>query len=381
MRIASVPVVLGAALLLATTACSSSDDTGSGDGADAGKGPIVVEATDSACKVARSEAAAGTIEFTVKNTGSKVNEFYVYGEGDQIIGEVENVTPGLTRTFRVEVATPGTYETACKPGMKGKGIRADFTVTGATTSQAPDAGMDAAVKQYQAFVSEQSDLLLERTTTFVTAVKAGKVDEAKANFALARGPWERIEPVAESFGDLDPRIDGREDVVEEGMKFTGFHRLEKDLWVDGLQADSGAIADQLLTDVKEIVAKAKAVTLNPLQLANGAKGLLDEVATGKITGEEDRYSHTDLYDFDENVKGSKAAIDALRPVLKARDAALLAKIDGGFAALDTELDKYRTGTGFKLYTELTKDQVKALSVAVDAVSEDISKVAGVVAAK
>ena len=100
---------------------------------------------------------------------------------------------------------------------------------------------------------------------------------------------------------------------------------------------------------------------------------------GKITGEEDRYSHTDLYDFDENVKGSKAAIDALRPAIKARDAALLTKIDAGFAALDTELDKYRTDSGFQLYTELSKDQVKALSVAVDAVSEDISKVAGVVA--
>ena len=100
-----------------------------------------------------------------------------------------------------------------------------------------------------------------------------------------------------------PKIDGREDVVEEGMEFTGFHRLEKDLWVDGLQADSSAIADKLLADVKEIVAKAKAVELTPLQLANGAKALLDEVATGKITGEEDRYSHTDLWDFDGQRQG------------------------------------------------------------------------------
>jgi iron uptake system component EfeO len=375
MRIAPVPATLGVVILLATAACGSSDETS----AAGGKGPITVEATDTSCKVDRSEAAAGTIEFTVKNTGSKVNEFYVYGEGDQIVGEVENITPGLTRSFHVQVASPGTYQTACKPGMKGKGIRADFTVTGATTSRAPDAAMAAAVTSYQAFVSAQSDELLTRTTEFVGLVKAGKVKEAKAAFPVARGPWERIEPVAESFGDLDPMVDGREDVVEEGMTFTGFHRLEKDLWVTGLQSDSGAIADKLLVDVKEIVAKAKAVQLNPLQLANGAKGLLDEVAVGKITGEEDRYSHTDLYDFDENVKGSKAAIDALRPVLRARDAALLTNIDARFQTLDTELDKYRTDTGFQLYTELTKDQVKALSVAVDAVSEDISKVAGVVA--
>ena len=378
MRTPTLAVALTAVVLATTVACSSGDSRT--DAAD-GTGPITVDATDTTCKVARTEAAAGTIEFTVRNTGSKVNEFYVYGEGDQIIGEVENITPGLTRTFHVEVAEPGTYETACKPGMKGTGIRGDFTVTGATSSQAPDAAMTAAVANYQAFVSSQADELLVRTTEFVDLVKAGQVAEAKKAFPVARGPWERIEPVAESFGDLDPMIDGREDVVEEGREFTGFHRLEKDLWVSGLQPDSSAIADKLLVDVKEIVTKAKGVTLNPLQLANGSKALLDEVATGKITGEEDRYSHTDLYDFDENVKGSKAAIDALRPVLKARDAALLKTIDARFASLDAALDEHRTDAGFEAYTALRRAEVKALAVALDAVSEPISKVAGVVASR
>jgi iron uptake system component EfeO len=377
MRISPLHAGLGLAVLLATAACGGSDRTAP----TSGKGPIAVEASDTACTVERTEAAAGTIEFTVRNTGSEVNEFYLYGEGDQIVGEVENLTPGLTRTFHVDVSTPGTYQTACKPGMKGKGIRAPFTVTGATTSQAPDAAMAAAVTDYQAFVTAQSDELLTRTTEFVDLVKAGRVAEAKRAFPVARGPWERIEPVAESFGDLDPMIDGREDVVAEGTEFTGFHRLEKDLWVDGLQPDSSAIADKLLVDVKAVVARAKAVELNPLQLANGSKALLDEVATGKITGEEDRYSHTDLYDFDENVKGSKAAIDALRPVLKARDAALLTDIDARFAALDAELDKHRAEDGFRLYTALSKAEIRSLTVALDALSEPISQVAGVVASR
>jgi iron uptake system component EfeO len=375
MRITPVHAGLALAVLLATAACSGADETAT----TSGRGPIAVEATDTACKVERTEAAAGTIQFSVRNTGSKVNEFYLYGEGDQIVGEVENITPGLTRTFHVEVSTPGTYQTACKPGMKGKGIRAAFTVTGTAASQAPDAAMAAAVTQYQSFVSTQSDELVKRTTEFVNLVKAGRVAEARKAFPVARGPWERIEPVAESFGDLDPMIDGRADGVEEGMEFTGFHRLEKDLWVDGLQPDSSAIADKLLADVSQIVAKAKAVELNPLQLANGSKALLDEVAVGKITGEEDRYSHTDLYDFDENVKGSKAAIDALRPVLEARDAALLAEVDARFAALEAELDTHRTEGGFVLFTALSKDQIRSLTVALDALSEPISQVAGVVA--
>jgi iron uptake system component EfeO len=376
MRTAPLPAALGVALTLLVSACGG---TGAGTRASAdGSGPITVKADDTACTVSRT-TAAGVLEFTITNVGSTVTEFYVYGEGDQIMGEVENVTPGLTRQFHVQLTEPGTYQTACKPGMKGTGIRAPFTVTGATATAAPDAKMEAAVTQYQQFVSTEADLLLERTAAFVAAVKEGKVEEAKAAFPLARGPWERIEPVAEAFGDLDPKIDGREDVVQEGMPFTGFHRLEKDLWATGLQPDSGAVADRLLVDVKKIVRRAKTVRLNPLQLANGAKGLLDEVATGKITGEEDRYSHTDLYDFAENVKGSKAAIDALRPVLKARDSALLSRVDAAFAALDAELERHRTENGYRLYTQLSKEQIKALSVSLDALSEPISQVAAVVA--
>ena len=209
-----------------------------------------------------------------------------------------------------------------------------MTGSAAPRPTSTDAALDDAVTEYQQFVAGQADAFLERTTEFVALVKAGKVDEAKALYPIARSHWERIEPVAESFGDLDPKIDGRAEVVDDGMPFTGYHRLEKDLWVDGLQPDSAAIADQLLADVTELVAKAKAVQLNPLQLANGSKALLDEIATGKITGEEERYSHTDLWDFDANFEGSQAAIEALRPFLKAKNPTLLATIDERAAALD-----------------------------------------------
>ncbi len=362
----------------ALAACGGNSDAKTSDG----KGPITVSANDTTCEVATAEAPAGTIEFTVANQGTKINEFYVYAEGDRIMGEVENIAPGLTRTFHVEIAEPGTYQTACKPGMVGKGIRHDFTVTGASAApQTNDAEIQAATASYERYVASQSDALLTRTTEFVGLVKAGKVDEAKALYPVARSYWERIEPVAESFGDLDPKIDGRADVVDEGRKFTGYHRLEQDLWVKGLQADSSAIADQLLADVTTIVTQAKDVKFNGLQLANGSKALLDEMATGKVTGEEERYSHTDLWDFAANWEGSKGAIAALRPVLEERDQALVASYDKRAAALDALVAKHAKGEGYRLYTELTPIEVRALSDALDAVAEDVSKVAGVVAAK
>lgn len=112
------------AVLLGLAACSKDPAPAPGQA-----GPISVKATDTVCEVARTENGAGTVTFTVKNEGSKVTEFYVYAAGDRVMGEVENIAPGLTRELKVELAA-GTYETACKPGMIGKGIRGAFKEIG-----------------------------------------------------------------------------------------------------------------------------------------------------------------------------------------------------------------------------------------------------------
>ncbi|MFF0819301.1 iron uptake system protein EfeO [Micromonospora haikouensis] len=370
-------LVLAAAGALATTglaACGGQEkDAGTADG-----GPIAVKASDTACEVGRTELAAGQTVFEVTNSGAKVTEFYVYAAGDRVMGEVENIAPGLKRELRVELPA-GTYETACKPGMSGKGIRGALKVSGTAATVAPDAALAEATASYQRYVNSQTAALLTKTEEFVAAVKAGDVAKAKALYPVARTYWERIEPVAESFGDLDPKIDGREEVVEEGMEFTGFHRIEKDLWTTGDISADGPIADQLLTDVKAIVAKANAEKLTPLQLANGAKALLDEVASGKITGEEERYSHTDLWDFNANLEGSKAAIAALRPALEQRAPELVTQLDAEFANVETALGKHRDGDGWKLHTALSKAELKELSDSINALAEPISKVAAVVA--
>ncbi|MCW3814697.1 cupredoxin domain-containing protein [Micromonospora sp. DR5-3] len=369
-----VPAAAGMLAVAGLAGCGGGDDK---PDAKSG-GPITVKATDSACEVGTTEVEAGQVTFKVTNSGSKVNEFYVYAAGDRVMGEVENIAPGLSRELRVELPA-GTYETACKPGMSGRGIRGALKVSGTAASVAPDAALTEATVSYQRYVQSQTAALLTKTEEFVAAVKANDVAKAKALYPVTRTYWERIEPVAESFGDLDPKIDGREEVVEEGMEFTGFHRIEKDLWTTGDVSKDGAIADQLLTDVKAIVAKANAEKLTPLQLANGAKALLDEVASGKITGEEERYSHTDLWDFNANLEGTKAAIAALRPALEQRSADLVKQLDTEFANVEATLGKHRAGDGWKLHTQLSKAELKELSDSINALAEPISKVAAVVA--
>ncbi|SEP13247.1 iron uptake system protein EfeO [Trujillonella endophytica] len=376
---ARLPLLAVGVLTALTAAACSSDDGGDSGGASGGASDtIAVAASDDACEVDVAELSAGTHEFEITNGGSQVTEFYVYAEGDRVMGEVENIAPGLTRPLLVELPA-GDYETACKPGMVGDGIRADLTVTGEVAQLDEDETLAQAGADYQRYVRSQTGALLERTTAFVDAVKAGDIEGAKALFPVARTYWERIEPVAEIFGDLDPLIDGREGDQEEGQDFTGFHRIEQALWVAGDVSDMGPYADQLLADVNEIVELANEETLDPLQLANGAKALLDEIATGKITGEEDRYSHTDLWDFAANLEGSEAAVQALRPFLEEAEPDLVAEIDERFAAAEAELEQYRSGDGWTLHDQLTEDQLQGLSDSITALSESVGQVASVVA--
>jgi iron uptake system component EfeO len=359
---------------LTTGACASKD--GGGRAARS----VAVTSTDDGCDVRTTELQAGTHHFQVANKGTKVTEFYVYGSGDTLVAEVENIAPGLSRDLLAHLPA-GTYQAVCKPGMTGDGIRQDLTVTGTSSGAAQDAALAQAGAQYQAYVRSETAPFLQQTAAFVAAVKAGDIAGAKTLYPATRLHWERIEPVAESFGDLDPLIDGREGDQEPGQDFTGFHRIEKALWEAGDVSDMGPYADQLLTNVQEIVTRADQVSLQPLQLANGAKALLDEIATGKITGEEERYSHTDLWDFAGNLEGSKKAVDVLRPFLTTSDPGLLAEIDRRFAATQAELDTHRSGDGWVTYDRLDRTRLHALSDSITALTESVSKVAAVVAGR
>ncbi len=376
-------VAVTAALLVGFTiaGCTAKDATSTGAQGDS-RTPIAVAASDTECTLSVTEAGTGPSTFLVTNNGTKVTEFYVYGKGERVMGEVENVSPGLQRKLIVNLTEPGTYQTACKPGMIGDGIRGDFVVTGQAVPASTDAKFQRAADDYKAYVNGQVDALVPATEAFVAAVKAGDVAKAKALYPTSRIYYERIEPVAESFpNDLDPRIDLREADVEPGHKWTGFHRLEKDLWVSGIQPDTAAIADQLVADVKELADGVKSPdwTIDPTQIAGGAQGLLDEVAVSKITGEEEVFSHTDLWDFAANVEGSRTAVASVRPILDDRNPDLGKRVDQRFAAVEALLEKYRHGDGFVLYDSVTDPQRQEFSRAIDALSKEVSQVQGVVA--
>jgi len=377
-----IPTIAAAcALALPLAACSLTEDNNTAKGDSSS---VSVKSSNSACELSASTAKSGRLQFEIQNTGSKVTEFYLYGaNGKSIVGEVENIGPGLTRDL-VITAQPGTYVAACKPGMTGSGIRSKFTVTGSKVEEqtSSKALAKAAITRYTAYVHSQADQLVEQTDAFAAAYRSGDDDRARELYPTARQYWESIEPVAESFGDLDPKMDLREADLEAGQQWTGWHRIEKDLWPPAANlaltsAQRGTLIDDLVKNTKTLYERTEDLELTITQISNGAKELLDEVATTKITGEEETWSHTDLFDVEANVEGAHEAFESLEPLLKGDDADVIEKIDAGFDAVNAELDKYRAGEGFRGYDKVTAAQRKRLSDAVAGLAEPLSKLTGV----
>jgi iron uptake system component EfeO len=379
------PLQITAALsvaALSVTGCTTNTPEAAGDGT------IQVTSTADACTLSTATAPGGTVKFSVKNEGTQVTEFYLLAEdGLRIVGEVENIGPGLTRDLIV-VAPEGKYVTVCKPGMVGDGIRADMALSAAPEGQS--VGTDRAEKQkqavtlYSAYVKDQTEQLVTGTQDFAKAFADGDTATAKELYPSVRMHWERIEPVAESFGDLDPILDAREADLEKGQDWTGWHRAEKDLWppASGYKAMSGAersaLAAKMVSDTEELYDRTRELTYTPDKLANGAKELLDEVATGKVTGEEEIWSHTDLWDFQANVDGARIAYEDLKPLLAESDAELDSSLQLKFDALQKLLDRHKVGEGFVSYDQLSQAQVQELSAAVDALAEPLSKLTAAV---
>jgi iron uptake system component EfeO len=233
--------------------------------------------------------------------------------------------------------------------------------------------LDAAAREYQDYVDGQSEVLVDRTEEFVAAVKAGKVNEAKKLYASSRVPWERIEPIAEKFGTLDPEVDAREGDVPK-KQWTGFHRIEQALWVEGTTDGQGGYAEELISDVERLERKVDDVKLQASDPVFGAVELLNEVSATKITGEEERYSHTDLYDIAANVEGARVAFEFVKPVVRRENPDLVTEIDARFEDLEREMEPYRRGDGWVSYEKVDEGQRRELSQKIDALAEPLSRV-------
>ena len=292
----------------------------------------------------------------------------------------------LSRTFSLSIL-PLTISalllTACQKTEQKTDVAAaasSAATAPATNASAVTASAQSSVDlsketaEYKAWVQTQIDSLLADTQKFVALLEAGKLEEAKALYPKVRMYYERSEPIAESFGDLDPRIDNREADLEPNEAWTGFHAIEKILWTQNTTKGTEKLGKQLIADVKELHAKIPTAEVTGDLMVQGSVDLLNEVSTSKITGEEEIFSHTDLYDFKANIEGAEKIFAILKPKIQAKNPALVTELEQKFGAVNQLLAKHQVGQqDYKSYKELTPADTKALAEAVNRLGESLAQ--------
>ena len=378
--------VTAAAALVAALAGCSSPNSSSKSGSSGGTAAAVdttttvnVALTAQGCAPKPASVTAGSVEFDVANASAgAVSEAELRtSDLSKILGEQENLTPGLSGGFTLTIQ-PGKYVINC-PGAKQQNWT--LTVTGKATGtdwqSVPQ--LAAAVSGYSGYVNQNTADLVSHTQTFCKAISAGNMEQAKLLYPQARVYYERIEPVAEIWGTLDTSIDGRwENPVTVASQFTGFHKLEQLLWSDNTLNGAPALCAGLVKNEQQLLTLVKSAQYNPLELASGSTDLVNEAATNKISGEEERYSNTDLPVLQANVDGAMEVVSLLTPYLQTKDPGLLTTISKQNAAVTKVMAPLKAapgydGTGYVEYSTVLDEQRKQLSGAINALAEDLSK--------
>jgi iron uptake system component EfeO len=341
--------------------------------------PVAITITDKGCEPNALSVPAGKTTFKIRNQSKRAVEWEIL-DGVMVVEERENIVPGFVQSLTADLKA-GQYQMTCGLLTNPKGVLAVAAAATRTSAGEPSAlDLVGPLAEYKVYVAREVGDLVAQTRRFADAVKAGKLDEARNLYAPARQHYERIEPVAELFSDLDKRMDARADdfeLKENDPAFVGFHRIEKALFADNSTAGMQPLADRLVQDTQDLYKRLDGLIIPPAKMVGGASDLIEEVASTKISGEEDRYSGTDLSDFQANVDGAQKIFTLLRPLIAKRNSQLEARIRTNFAKVDAVLGRYRGQQGqFQDYDRLSASDRNALKGAITALAEDLSQLRG-----
>jgi iron uptake system component EfeO len=372
------------------TACSHSD--GNSAPSKAGANMVKVTMANGGCALDATRVPAGPVTFTVANKNEpSITEVELLRD-QRIIGEKENVAPGLDPVSFTLTLDGGSYQLYC-PGASAE--YQTLTVTGqapaAPTGTVPSI-LSEGTKDYATYIVGQIGQLNDAVKGLDAAVQSGDIAAAKIAYAKARLFFERAEASVEGFvlpgfgvddnaGNLDYLIDMRASTpVDAKVGWRGFHAIERDLWQGGaITPDTKAFSTELVGNVGRLNGIVANLQYKPEDLANGASDLIEEVQNTKITGEEEAFSHIDLVDFAGNVEGAQQAYASLRPGLEKIDGNLVNEIDQQFRAVLTVLDGYRDPSalgGYRTYTPaLQASDAPKLTAVIQPLHQSLSTVA------
>ncbi|RON24310.1 multidrug DMT transporter permease [Pseudomonas brassicacearum] len=340
---------------------------------------IVVNIHPHSCEPNALTVPAGRASFRIVNRSDRAVEWEIL-DGVLVLEERENIAPGLSQVINANLA-PGDYTITCGLLSNPRG----------TLHVTPTAASDAAAKakpsmvafigplsEFRVYLSSQGTALIKATTALEQAIEAGDLSQAQALYTPARAAYQRIAPAAQRLAELDNAINARADYFEKREQdpaFVGFHRLEYALFqqrnLDGLTP----VAQRLTRDVTTLKQQLLAEPLPPEQLVSIVVRNLNTLADVRASsGEEERYSHTDLNGFAANLDVARKVVELLRPMLSKSAAAVLPKIDSALAAFDSELNDLKVKDGYASYDSVSAEQRKQVADKAQALADALDTI-------
>ncbi|WP_420365279.1 iron uptake system protein EfeO [Curtobacterium sp. L3-7] len=390
---------LGVVTALALTGCAATSSSATDDSTDSGKvSRVSITLTNDGsdkCAVSTTKVPAGPVTFTVKNESSTAITEVELLQDQRIFGEKENLAPGLDAVRFTATLGGGKYQVYC-PGADKE--LTDFTVTGKVASTANSSAaslLKSGATGYSKYVDAQVSDMVTAVKQLQTDIDAGNLEAAKKDYADARPYYEHVESDVDGFvkkgfkatdnaGNLDYLIDMRASNLDDAVGWSGFHAVERDLFETGAIGDgTKQYAADLTTNVTLLAKLVPTLDYKPEDLANGAAGLLEEVQSNKITGEEEAYSHIDLVDLAANVEGARQAFAYLKPGLTKLDPTLTKQIATQFDKTNSMMDGFRNADdlgGFDSWDDAAKSaHANEISQRVQALQDPLSRLAEKVA--
>jgi iron uptake system component EfeO len=338
---------------------------------------LTVTINDKTCTPNAITVAAGAHTFRIVNQSKRAVEWEIL-DGVMVVEERENIAPGFTQmlTARLE---PGDYAITCGLLSNPRGTL-HVTPSAAGTAEAArpsTAAYVGALAEYRVYLTLEANALARDAGAFVAAVKAGDLARAKSLYAPARLAYTHLAPAADLFSDLDVRLDARADYFEtreNDPAFTGFHRLEYGLFQKQSTDGLASVADQLLADIATLQSRMRTLAVPPARLARGAARVMHAIADNKLTGEEDRYSHTDLSTLSGDVQGVGKIIDLLHPLLAKADPTSATTLDAQLKSVNDALAQHRSGDGFVSFDTLSAADRASVGAPITALAKSLDSV-------
>jgi high-affinity iron transporter len=353
-RQAILAALAAAGVMAVATGCGSG--SAASPAARAQRQLLRVTLTSKGCSPKKASARSGPMRFVVVNGGTKlVSELEVRKTDGVVLGEKENVGV-LPGSFHLRL-DPGHYVLACPlpyGGGNGTLVVHGRPISNAAAPTARVAGgvsvsqLYEPLSRYSAYASGRLATLRAQLATLSDRVREGDLDGARSAWLAAHLSWLRLgqdDGAYGAFGTLGNKIDGTADGdagTTSSPSFTGFHRVELDLW----HRDHPAATLSDTATLKRLVDSINRRTLRgDLPTTTAALDawvlrcheILEDALRDSLTQNDDYGSNTDLESVHADVGATHEMLTVLGGLIRPRAPGLVPTAERRLTAIDAAL--------------------------------------------